>query len=1009
MKYLILTLFTVSAFAQQHPRLLFSANDRAWLKSQVENNSVRWQALKAECDSYLDSPVGYPDQYGDGGPRNPRVPDSGTNYSTVSLNGSYAGEDYLARVWSLGACYLASKNAVGFSQALNDRYGEKLRQIAISSSVMPGTIKKLVVPAATIRVIGGRATIVSSSLTPMLQGMEIYLSGTGTGLDGYHDISVEVTGNTITFPIPAVQDGTYTSDLYVALRIHPLNKRSAISGISAQNPARITAVVHGLQTGDSTLLEGLEGPWSVLNGIHTVTVIDNSTFSIPVNTTGFGPFNYQYGYGTQFERGKLAQFYVAGNVGSLFATGNSVIVSDLTGCTALNGPQTLTVESTSQINLGVTTDESCTNYSYSSLRDSGYSYRNYAVFLPLVYDWAYDKLSPSERQTIVDRINLYNRESKRSEQDSTTLQPSHNYFAGFLNGAILSYLAFDVADNKEPNLETFVNDRLYGQGYFLEYFNRWAIHGGYPQGNREYGTNAATSLFIAALAAENAGLSLTPNGNWGWFGGHLEYLMSFVSPTFTQMDFNNFTAGPNSNDTGINAPPLDEPNRVNPNATMIMSYWARKVGHPLAAQFTKFHFDTKDAMLQSIASGLKPRATSQTQIGTVPKKAYEFLFEDPTATQEEWKTEARKYGKGFNGNYVTTRTGWTAGDVQLTFDTSPEIDNTSQGKSRWNAGTVTIKRGNKVLIDYPNALVSQYGSSTQHSTFQNLIGATVGSDTWRFDNVIFADAVGSAQTGSQDFRSQCFVSTPAATGAHSRKQIMPLIASFDRVAHLATVDYWRAINNECHYGRPSPINARSNVVNWTRDVTFLRSSGVAVVRDALKTVSATDNRFLSWVTPTQPILESSGRYKVQNPAGSYLGTISILRPLNPSISINTWASGSFINNLEIHPASGDPQSVHFVTVLDPATSEINAKSAVELSATAGMVFQVGSSVVAYTDGVTNFSYTEVAAINEHVIIGLSPGTYYLSKVGSVWTVSTVNSADAIVFTVDSNSAAVINI
>lgn len=1005
------TLLIVSLNAQ-HPRLIFNSTELAWMKSQVEANTTRWQALKADCDALVNLPVSYPDQYGDGGPQVPRVANSGTTTSSIGIIASYAGEFYLDPVWDLGACYLATNGASGFSTTLRDQYGEKLRHIGIAASVPPGTMRKLVLSGATVRVAGGRATAISSSFSSLLTGMEILIESSGNAdLDGYHEMTLEVsgTGATIGFPIRStVPDGSYTCDISVAVRLHPLNKRVAISNITAANPAVITALTHGFTTGDSILIEGLEGPWAALNGTRTATVQGISTFSVPVSMVGAGSFiAYQYGYGTAGKLNKLAQFYIAGNSGTYLANGNTVTVSDLTGCTNVNGTRTLTIESTSQVNFGVNADQPCTNYSYSSLRDSGYSFRNYAVMLSMIYDWAYDRLSAGERQAMVDRVNLYMRESKRSEQDSTTLHPSHNYFAGFINGAVLANIAFDLVNNPDPQIAAFVNDRLYGQGYFLEFFNRWLPYGGYPQGNREYGSNAATSLYLAAIASETAGRSWT-TGNYGWLGGNINYMMSFANPPLTESDYNQFTAGINSSDSGLNAPPLDEPNRINPSKTAIISYWARKIGHPDAAKMTKFHFDTKQLVRDSITAGYKPRANAQTQLGTNLSNAYAFLFEDPSATQTEWRENARLNGKGFRGHYVTTREGWADTGWQVTFDADREVDNVSQGKSRWNAGSVTVRRGRKALIDYPNALISRYGTSSQHSTYQNTVTTSAGTNTWRWDNVFFADAATSTQTGAQDYRSQCYSTTVAATGAQSRKQIQPLDSRLDRISELSALTYWRGINLECNYGRPSPINARSNVEGWTREVLTDRSTGVVVVRDATRTVNSTDTRFLSWVVPATPVLDSGTRYRINDPSGNFLGMVSVVRPTSAVITASQWSSATFINALEIAPPSGASRSIHFLTVLDPATSIGAAKTVTELSGTGGGTYvQIGTdAVVSFADGATSFSYPGTSVIHRHIFAGLTASTtHYLTNTGgTTWTINTTSGTTS--FTSDANGVGV---
>jgi hypothetical protein len=64
-------------------------------------------------------------------------------------------------------------------------------------------------------------------------------------------------------------------------------KGGAIATISANNPSTITTVDdHDLQTGDFVFIQGTNS--EVVNGIHKITKISNTSFTIPVNGTGAG-------------------------------------------------------------------------------------------------------------------------------------------------------------------------------------------------------------------------------------------------------------------------------------------------------------------------------------------------------------------------------------------------------------------------------------------------------------------------------------------------------------------------------------------------------------------------------------------------------------------------------------------------------------------------------------------------------------------------------------------------
>jgi hypothetical protein len=69
-----------------------------------------------------------------------------------------------------------------------------------------------------------------------------------------------------------------------------LSEGFGITGITRANPGVVTAPYHALTTGDEVFLDGIEGMVELNGRIVTVTVIDADTFSIGVNTSGYGAF-----------------------------------------------------------------------------------------------------------------------------------------------------------------------------------------------------------------------------------------------------------------------------------------------------------------------------------------------------------------------------------------------------------------------------------------------------------------------------------------------------------------------------------------------------------------------------------------------------------------------------------------------------------------------------------------------------------------------------------------------
>jgi hypothetical protein len=85
------------------------------------------------------------------------------------------------------------------------------------------------------------------------------------------------SGKRIYFSRQTLEMETGTADAFV------------VASASAANPCVITKVAHGLQNNNTVAFSGATGSWTPLNGVNfLVTVLSPDTFSIPLNSTGFG-------------------------------------------------------------------------------------------------------------------------------------------------------------------------------------------------------------------------------------------------------------------------------------------------------------------------------------------------------------------------------------------------------------------------------------------------------------------------------------------------------------------------------------------------------------------------------------------------------------------------------------------------------------------------------------------------------------------------------------------------
>ncbi len=93
--------------------------------------------------------------------------------------------------------------------------------------------------------------------------------------NGTANNNVTITSGGFTF----IQAGTYQYGPTIAL---------ATTFVTQANPAVVTtASAHGLATGDAVLLYGTTSMLQISGQVYTVTVLSTTTFSIPVNSSGF--------------------------------------------------------------------------------------------------------------------------------------------------------------------------------------------------------------------------------------------------------------------------------------------------------------------------------------------------------------------------------------------------------------------------------------------------------------------------------------------------------------------------------------------------------------------------------------------------------------------------------------------------------------------------------------------------------------------------------------------------
>lgn len=134
-----------------------------------------------------------------------------------------------------------------------------------------------------------------------------------------------------------VVSGSSTVAICTALSQDPsrVNNVVAISAVSKANPAVVTSTGHGFDTNSrpQVRISGATGTgWTGINDTWTATVIDANTFSIPIDSTGFGTLGGTVTFTTTAPRKTVSEWSVQKI--AYDGSGNAIWSGWLAGATA---------------------------------------------------------------------------------------------------------------------------------------------------------------------------------------------------------------------------------------------------------------------------------------------------------------------------------------------------------------------------------------------------------------------------------------------------------------------------------------------------------------------------------------------------------------------------------------------------------------------------------------------------------------------------------------------------
>jgi hypothetical protein len=138
---------------------------------------------------------------------------------------------------------------------------------------------------------------------------------------------------------------------------------------------------------------------------------------------------------------------------------------------------------------------------------TGNDYMRWMDYVPTVYDWCHDLMTPAQQQAIIARYNGYLAFYMTWDGDL----PADNYFWG----AVRNELDWGIATYGEnPEASAFLNDAINVRWpAFLNYANT-SGQGGLPPEGSQYGPYMLQYSVVPLVSAKNLGLNLYAQTNW---------------------------------------------------------------------------------------------------------------------------------------------------------------------------------------------------------------------------------------------------------------------------------------------------------------------------------------------------------------------------------------------------------------------------------------------------------------------------------------------------------------
>ena len=494
--------------------------------------------------------------------------------------------------------------------------------------------------------------------------------------------------------------------------------------------------------------------------------------------------------------------------------------------------------------------------------DNGYVMRFYGVGMGILYDWAYDALTPSQRTQIYTTANSWlNTWETNSCSSFEYVHPQSNYFAGYFHAKTAIALATAGDNPSAPALWTDWNSAQYNTAPtnpphlgVQPYYASHLVGGGWPEGFGNYGPLATLNMSLPAREVQTAtGTDLVHAVKpYTYPIDAADYLMHFTWPSMNYIDDRDTN---HANGDPTQPPPGTASTQMFMQVLGNLRYW----NAPHANVFQQY-------TNQVIAS-----ATGDADAWAV------FLFFDPNGTTAPVDTLPRAYlATGMNA--VAARSDWSSGASWMSFRAGPYINNPNQGEEGYDQGSLAIVRGSTpLLVNGSGWIVHEpNGNNDENSLYNDLYGnfdGSVYSGNRTIYNIFYARQMNGAAVATQYGQ---------VSNTTEDNNVQTKVAAFEDgdsyVYTLAThlQDMYRLD------GSGNPL-----VADWSREILYLRPNRF-VVYDRTQSGPAVNDQYLAFGFPANPAPATAPseetRYDITYNS-TYVGAMTTVLPAGAGTSV----------------------------------------------------------------------------------------------------------------------------